>query len=169
MCFCVWGKNVIRAACGSALIKPGACLNKLKRPRTCPLRWRQEPDTVGRCSLHRLVFHLRGGEQIHHCRKNVEHPRATAVKASRADLLTVKVSLILKLQSTWSMSLAWRKPFPRTTTWNVSGYKTQKRFCIYLFFKLKITRGSLPVKGLSIHNHIKTESVLRNAAQVEIL
>lgn len=47
-----------------------------------------------------------------------------AANASRGDLLTVKVSLILKLQSTWLMSLAWRKPFPRTTTWKVSGYKT---------------------------------------------
>lgn len=41
---------------------------------------------------------------------------------------------------------------------------------LHLFiFKLKITRGSLPVKGLGIQSHIKTQSVLRNAAQMEIL
>lgn len=28
------------------------------------------------------------------------------------------------------MSLAWRKPFPRTTTWKVSGHTTHRQFCI---------------------------------------
>lgn len=31
------------------------------RTRTCQLRPRQEPDTIGRCSQHRRVFHLWGG------------------------------------------------------------------------------------------------------------
>lgn len=38
--------------------------------------------------------------------------------------LIVMVSLILKLQSTWLMFLACRKPFPLTTTWKDSGYMT---------------------------------------------
>lgn len=44
---------------------------------------------------------------------------------------------------------------------------TQTILRLFYFFKLKVTRGSLPVKKLSIH--IKTQPVLKNAALMEIL
>lgn len=129
---CVWGKNVIRAERGRLLIKPGAHFQEQKQPRTCRLHLRQELDTVRRCSQHQLVFHL-CGEKAHHYREKAENQWETAANASHVNLLTVKVSLILKLQSTWLMSLAWRKPFPRTTTWKVSGYKTHRQYFIFYF------------------------------------
>ena len=42
------------------------------------------------------------------------------------DLPTVYVSLSLKLHSTWSVFLAWRKPLPLTTTWKRSETRNTK-------------------------------------------
>lgn len=41
----------------------------------------------------------------------------------RVHLPTESVSFSLKLQSTWSVFLAWRNPLPLTTTWKLSRKK----------------------------------------------
>lgn len=46
-----------------------------------------------------------------------------------ANLLLVRVSLILKLHSTLSTFLAWRKPFPLTTTWKDSAEEGDLDVC----------------------------------------
>lgn len=76
-----------------------------------------------------------------------------------ADLLRVSVSLTRKLQRTFCTSLAWRNPFPLTTTWKDSeadgGFQNKSpptwfhRVCMFRIFTSFADAGGLDSQDLN--------------------
>lgn len=119
--------------------------NEVERRLTFRLHRRQELDTARRCSPRRLAFHLEGqqtvrGFDVLRMQLSNAHADSEAGLHWQIYSLTVTVSLILKLQSTWLMFLAWKNPFPLTTTW-----KDSKKI-IRTFFPFLTQRTSIFLK-----------------------